>query len=367
MATLIKIKRKNGVAYRVQFFVNQKRHSKTWPLAKTRDKQQLTRKQANNFKKQIESEIENYKAGFVDYVPSIQSDNANREKLTLKELTIELKERRQGDVEPCTIQRNVRAMNTLMNCLGPDFLVRNLSDNTIEQFKNYRLDSGRISKVGVNKDLVNIKTMLNDAANRGLIPENPIPKIQMFRINNKRLPKYYTSDEIIVLKAKFEGEMWLAFLLFIYTGARRCEICQTRVGDGRGLRWKDIMWMQDEIKVSGKGEEKIKAMHPILKKELAAEMRRRQKEITFDFDDLVVHYICDTVTKKVQQVLKKNGMYVKGRAVHGFRHTFATETLKTSNLRVAQEALDHKNISTTEIYTHVVAEEKKRAVAALPY
>jgi len=258
-------------------------------------------------------------------------------------------------------------MNTLMNCLGPDFLVRNLSDNTIEQFKNYRLDSGRISKVGVNKDLVNIKTMLNDATNRGLIPENPIPKIQMFRINNKRLPKYYTSDEIIVLKAKFEGEMWLAFLLFIYTGARRCEICQTRVGDGRGLRWKDIMWMQDEIKVSGKGEEKIKAMHPILKKELAAEMRLRQKERTFDFNDLVVHYICDTVTKKVQQVLKENGMYVRGRAVHGFRHTFATETLKTSNMRVAQEALDHKNISTTQIYTHVVAEEKKKAVACLPY
>ena len=236
MATLIKIKRKNGVAYRVQFFVNQKRHSKTWPLAKTREKQQLTRKQANNFKKQIESEIENYKAGFVDYVPSIQSDNANREKLTLKELTIELKEKRKTDVEPCTIQRNVRAMNTLMNCLGPDFLVRNLSDNTIEQFKNYRLDSGSISKVGVNKDLVNIKTMLNDAANRGLIPENPIPKIQMFRINNKRLPKYYTSDEIIVLKAKFEGEMWLAFLLFIYTGARRCEIFQTRAGDGLWMR-----------------------------------------------------------------------------------------------------------------------------------
>jgi len=39
----------------------------------------------------------------------------------------------------------------------------------------------------------------------------------------------------------------------------------------------------------------------------------------------------------------------------------------TSNMRVAQEALDHKNISTTQIYTHIVAEQKKKAVAALPY
>ncbi len=82
---------------------------------------------------------------------------------------------------------------------------------------------------------------------------------------------------------------------------------------------------------------------------------------------MVVHYICDTVSAKVRKVLQKSGMYVKGRGVHSFRHTFATETLKNTNLRVTQEALDHKNISTTEIYTHVVAEEKKKAVAALPY
>ncbi len=60
-------------------------------------------------------------------------------------------------------------------------------------------------------------------------------------------------------------------------------------------------------------------------------------------------------------------MYVTGRAMHAFRHTFATETLKNNNIRVTQEALDHKDISTTQIYTHIVAEQKKKAVAALPY
>ena len=135
----------------------------------------------------------------------------------------------------------------------------------------------------------------------------------------------------------------------------------------RGLRWRDILWFQDEIKVYGKGSEKIKALHRVLKKELASEMRLRQNEGTFDLDGLVVHYICDTVTNKVTEVLKEAGMYIKGRSVHAFRHTFATETLRTSNLRVAQEALDHKDISTTQIYTHIVAEEKKKAVGDLPY
>ena len=367
MASLVKIKRKNGIAYRVQFFVDHKRYSKTFPMAKTREKQLLTRRQATNFQKKVESEVENYKVGFVDHVPSAKSGNARRETLTLQELTNELRQKRENEVEPCTVQRNVRAMNNLMTCLGPDFLVKHLDDKLIERFKNHRLSLGTTSEAGVNKDLVNIRTMLNDAVRKELIPENPVPKMPLFRIKNKRLPKYYTSDEIIQLKPKFEGEMWLAFLLFIYTGARRCEICQTRVGDGRGLHWKDIMWFQDEIKVSGKGSEKIKALHAVLKKELAAEMRRRQKDGTFDLDDLIVHYICDTVTNKVTEVLKESGMYIKGRSVHAFRHTFATETLRSSNLRVAQEALDHKDISTTQIYTHIVAEEKKKAVSNLPY
>ena len=69
----------------------------------------------------------------------------------------------------------------------------------------------------------------------------------------------------------------------------------------------------------------------------------------------------------MRKVLTEAGMYVKGRAVHAFRHTFATETLKNNNIRVTQEALDHKDISTTQIYTHIVAEQKKKAVAALPY
>ncbi len=94
MASFTKIKRRNGVAYRVQFFVDGERYSKTFPLAKTREKQLLTRKQAINFKKQVESEVENYKAGFVDHVPSIRKDVSGRATLTLRELTNELKEKR---------------------------------------------------------------------------------------------------------------------------------------------------------------------------------------------------------------------------------------------------------------------------------
>ena len=73
-----------------------------------------------------------------------------------------------------------------------------------------------------------------------------------------------------------------------------------------------------------------------------------------------------TVLLKSEEALKDSGMHVEGRAVHAFRQPFATERLTNTDIRVTQESLDHKDISTTQIYTHIVAEQKKKAVAALP-
>ena len=54
----------------------------------------------------------------------------------------------------------------------------------------------------------------------------------------------------------------------------------------------------------------------------------------------------------------------KHLTIHVFRHTLATEMLRHgADLRQIQEMLGHKNLKTTQIYTHIVKGELKRVQA----
>lgn len=73
----------------------------------------------------------------------------------------------------------------------------------------------------------------------------------------------------------------------------------------------------------------------------------------------------ETSIRSIERCLANAGVEGIRRAIspHTLRHTFATKLLAVSNLRIVQEALGHKRIATTQIYTHPNHQQISQAIA----
>ncbi len=69
-------------------------------------------------------------------------------------------------------------------------------------------------------------------------------------------------------------------------------------------------------------------------------------------------------TRQVERIIRAAAMKALGRPVHPhiLRHTFASRLMRKVNIRVVQELLGHKSLTSTQIYTHPNQEDLKNAI-----
>ena len=68
--------------------------------------------------------------------------------------------------------------------------------------------------------------------------------------------------------------------------------------------------------------------------------------------------------RQVHRIISYAAIAALGRSVHPhvLRHTFASKLMRVTDMRTVQELLGHKNITSTQIYTHPNEQDKHKAI-----
>jgi site-specific recombinase XerD len=71
--------------------------------------------------------------------------------------------------------------------------------------------------------------------------------------------------------------------------------------------------------------------------------------------------------RQIQRIVSNAGKRILGIKLHPhtLRHTFATRLMQTTNIRIVQQLLGHKCISSTQIYTHPNMDDLTKAINSI--
>lgn len=181
---------------------------------------------------------------------------------------------------------------------------------------------------------------------------------------DKKLPIYLSVDEIFhlldtisekELPTKFPLRDKAIFELLYATGIRCAELVNIRIGD--------IQFSQKTIRIQGKGKrERIVLFGEKAYKKVTAYLEKERPIYQQEREHLFLNYRHEPITtRSIQRIFEMFRKFLKiHRPItpHKIRHSFATHLLQQgADLRVVQELLGHKTISSTEKYTHVSLED----------
>ena len=207
---------------------------------------------------------------------------------------------------------------------------------------------------------------------------------------HRRLPVVYSREEITSIISHLKGTPKLMIGLLYGSGLRSAELLSLRVKDvdfgscniivrsGKGDKDRSTMLPQRLIPDLKLQITKVQQLHAqdisdgygevYLPNALARKYPSAAKETAWQYlfpasrvgrdprsGELRRHHLHPTaLTKHIRRAVQAAWINKPARA-HSFRHSFATHLLESGyDLRTIQELLGHSDITTTEIYTHVV-------------
>ena len=239
--------------------------------------------------------------------------------------------------------------------------IKNVEDISIDDLSNFVifLSLNGLKTTSIRRKLSTIKSFYSFLEEENLA-SNIVDKDVSIQKIAKNLPKFVTKNEIQkLLNATKKGDEEDAFAYAVLNLLFSSGI---RVSELVNLKLKNFKIEEKLLMVTGKGikdryvplrDEAIYAINDYLKKVRNLIPRPLiDKEILFlnkngrKYNRNSVYYLvrkCASIANIQKEI-----------SPHVLRHTFATVLINNgASVRHVQEMLGHKNVSTTEIYTHV--------------
>jgi integron integrase len=206
----------------------------------------------------------------------------------------------------------------------------------------------------------------------------------------RRLPTVLSVEEVRKLLSMLDGRVWLMASLLYGTGMRLMECLRLRV--------KDVDFVRGAIVVrNGKGgKDRLTVLPRTLEEALRREIERARvlhlRDLAGGFGETLLpdalsrkypgagrefgwqfvfpaeqrsvdprgggirrHHVDDAVLARALKRARAQAGIDKPLSAHTLRHSFATHLLEAGyDIRTIQELLGHKDVATTQIYTHVL-------------
>ena len=165
------------------------------------------------------------------------------------------------------------------------------------------------------------------------------------------LPTVLTKEEVKLLIDSCASNKSRLMIKMLYSSG-------LRVSELVNLKWNNLEFDQNSGWVRGGKGSKDRLI--ILSENLLEELKSFNNNSDFVFKGRNGPLTTKNIQNVVRTTAKRAGINKKVTP-HTLRHSFATHLLEDgTDIRVIQDLLGHSNLQTTQIYTHISSERKKR-------
>lgn len=240
--------------------------------------------------------------------------------------------------------------------------LRSADAEGVQAYMDWMQSRGK-SAASATRFLASVKSFYNYLMAQGAVKQNPAKGIAAAK-SEKKYPEVLTSREVELFLEQpqcvdAKGFRDHAMLELLYaTGMRVTELIS--------LNMEDLNLVAGFVRCESKGRERIIPLYRTAIKALGDYVREVRPQIIADSqeDALFVNMNGERMSRqgfwKIIKYYQEKAGIQKDITPHTLRHSFAVHLLENgADLRAIQEMLGHADISSTQMYTHVVKNKIK--------